>query len=470
MSERKEPRATVSTVEPGSPADQVGLEPGDVIESINGRVLTDILEYRFQMAADQVVLAIRKPDGRQVTLELPAGAAEGFGIDFEDPLFDGIYTCDNKCVFCFVHQSPKKMRKTMYIMDDDYRLSFWHGHFVTLTNLSPEDVQRILDQRMSPLNVSVHATEDELREMLMGTPKARGVIRDLRMLIDAGIELNTQLVLCPGLNDAEHLDRSIEDLASLYPGVRTISAVPVGLTRHREKLFPLDPYTREQARATIAQIKTWQERLRKDLGTRLVFVADEFYSIAGLEVPPAEAYEGYPQLENGIGLLRQLLDDFAAVEPLLPEALEEPRRVSAVTGVSAAPTVRRVLDRLNQIDGLQVDLTVVENDFYGRSVTVAGLLTGQDVTRALRGKELGKVIFLPEVMFRDGAAKRVTLDDWDLEDLARELGRPIERLPRNGRLAAEMLIGRALSDVLRVPAPQSALAAARRKRALHHAH
>ncbi|MGE5589995.1 MAG: DUF512 domain-containing protein [Bacillota bacterium] len=467
MSERKEPRATVSSVEPGSPAAQVGLEPGDVIESINGRVLTDILEYRFQMAADRVVLSIRKPDGRRVALELPAGAAEGFGIDFEDPLFDGIYTCDNKCVFCFVHQSPKKMRRTLYIMDDDYRLSFWHGHFVTLTNLSPEDVQRIVDQRMSPLNVSVHATEDDLREMLMGTPKARGVMRDLKMLIDAGIELNTQLVLCPSLNDGEHLDRSIQDLAGLYPGVLTVSAVPVGLTKHREKLFPLDPYTREQARATIAQIEAWQERLLKDLGTRLVFVADEFYSKAGLEVPPAEAYEGYPQLENGIGLLRQLLDDFAEVEPLLPPALEEPRRVSAVTGVSAASTVRWVVDRLNRIGGLQVDLTVVENDFYGHSVTVAGLLTGQDVLRALQGRDLGETVFLPEVMFRDGADKRVTLDEYDLDDLVRELGRPIERLPRNGRLAAEMLTGQVFSGVLRVPAPTGALAAARRRRARH---
>lgn len=464
MSQRKQPRAVIARVDPDSPAARLGLESGDVVEAINGRPLTDILEYRFQVAGDYLTMDVLKPDGQRRHLEIGLTFDEDFGLDFDDPLFDEVYTCDNKCVFCFVHQSPKKMRRSLYIMDDDFRLSFWHGHFVTLTNLAEGDLDRIIEQGMSPLNVSVHATEDDLREFLMGTPKARGVMPALRRLIDAGIELNTQLVLSPGINDGEHLDRSLADLASLHPGVVTISAVPVGLTRHRQKLYPLQPYDREGARRTLAQIEAWQDRLLADLGTRLVFAADEFYSVAGRPVPPAGAYEGYPQLENGIGLLRKFIDEAAAVDSLLPERLPQPRRLTAVTGVSASTTVSAIVDRLNRIDGLRVDLVVVENEYYGHTVTVAGLLTGQDVAAALKGRDLGETVFLPEVMFREGADQQGTLDDWDIQDLSQALGRPVERLSRLGDQAVAQLTGLHLNPRLRVPAPAGALAVARARR------
>ncbi|MHB9146481.1 MAG: DUF512 domain-containing protein [Symbiobacteriia bacterium] len=464
MSQRKEPRAVIARVESSSPADRLGIEPGDVLVAINGRPLTDVLEYRFQMAGDRAQLDVLKPDGRRLELEANLAFDEDFGLDFDDPLFDQVYTCDNNCVFCFVHQSPSKMRRSLYIMDDDYRLSFWNGYFVTLTNLREGDLDRIIQQGMTPLNVSVHATEDDLREFLMGTPKARGVLPVLRKLIDAGIQVNTQLVLSPGINDGEHLDRSIADLADLYPGVLTISAVPVGLTRHRERLHPLQPYTAASAARTLAQIQAWQERLLARLGTRLVFPADEFYTKAHEPVPPAAAYEGFPQLENGVGLLRKLLDEVDRTLPLLPARLPAPRRVTAVTGVSASATVAGIVAQLNRIHGLQVDLLVVENEYYGHSVTITGLLTGQDITAALQQRDLGESVFLPEVMLREGEGQRVTLDGWDLERIAGALGRPVERLSRNGAEALAQLCGVQLQERVRIPAPHSALAQARSRR------
>ena len=443
------PGAVIADVRPGSIADEAGLRPGDRIVAINGAPATDLIQLHFAAAQPHLAIWVQRGDGEELRVDIDKDEDEDLGLRFQDPLFDRIITCVNRCIFCFVHQSPKGMRRSLYIMDDDLRLSVLDGNFITLTNWTEEDWQRVLTQHLSPLYISVHATDDDLRAFLMGTDRARGIMAQLRRLAEAGIVMHTQLVLCPGINDGAHLDRSIADLATLFPQVRTISVVPVGLTRFRRHLYPLRPYRPDEARAILRQVRAWQRRWLAALGTRLVFPADEWYTLAGRWVPPAEAYEDFPQLANGIGLIRKLVDEAKqALRELPPSqgagaAGAAPRRVLWVTGVSARPVLEALARRImRRAAGLEVRVMAVVNRFYGPTVTVAGLLTGQDIRDALLARtdlaELDAVL-LPDVALK--ADEPVFLDDMTLDGLRQAVGRPLAAVPVDGRALVHATLG-----------------------------
>lgn len=427
----------ISRVRPGSIADEVGLQPEDIVCSVNGQPVRDVLEFQFLTADDEVELGITRASGEEWLLELEKDFDEDLGLEFEEALFDRLRVCRNNCVFCFVHQMPGGLRPSLNLKDDDYRLSFLHGNFITLTNLTEDDWRRILTQRLSPIYVSVHATDPELRRLLIGRPEKVPVMDQLRRLSDSGIGIHTQIVLCPGLNDGHQLDRTIGDLTEL-PRVLSVAVVPVGLTRFREGLYPLKPFDGSGAATVIDQIEAWQARQRKRRRQFLVYAADEFYVLAGREVPPARSYEGYPQLENGVGLIRVFLDEWGKVEKRLPEALTPERRVTLVTGVSATPTLRKIVDRLNRIAGLTVELVTVENRFFGPTVTVAGLLTGADILASLRGRNPGDEVLIPGVCLKEG--DDVTLDEMSPGQMSRELGVPVRGIDSSARLLVKSII------------------------------
>ncbi len=453
--EALKPGAVITAVEPGSIAEEAGLRPGDRIVSINGAPATDLIQLHYAAAHPHLSILVQRPDGDELLVEIDKDEEEDLGLRFEDPLFDRIITCVNRCIFCFVHQSPKGMRRSLYIMDDDLRLSVLDANFITLTNWTEEDWQRVLEQHLSPLYISVHATDDDVRAFLMGTERARGIMGQLRRLAEAGIVMHTQLVLCPGINDGPQLDRSIADLASLFPQVRTISVVPVGLTRFRRHLYPLRPYRSDEARAVLRQVRSWQRRLLAERGTRLVFAADEWYVLAGRWVPPAEAYEDFPQLGNGIGLLRKLIDEVRQAERELRETgrlaaagSDRRRRVLWVTGVSASGVLRALASRLARVaPGVDIEVEAVVNRFYGPTVTVAGLLTGGDLRDALVARgDLASfdAVFLPDVTLRAGQS--VFLDDMSVDDLCRAVDRQLEVLPVDGRALVQASLGLPLTS------------------------
>lgn len=416
-------RPTVVAVRPGSPAEAAGIRPGDRLKAIGGHPVRDILDYEFLVREADLLLTVERPGEGTFQVSVQKDPDEDLGVDFGGhAVFDGVYTCRNKCIFCFVHQQPRGMRPSLNIMDDDFRLSFLHGNFITLVGMPPEDWQRIIDQRLSPLYISVHATDDDLRAFIMGTEKARGIMGQLRALAEAGISFHTQMVLMPGINDGPHLDRSIADLVTLGPeALLSISVVPVGLTKYRDRLYPLRTYTGAEAAAVIDQVEAWQRRLMPDWGFPVVYCSDEWYVLAGREVPSAEFYGNYDQLENGVGMIRLFLEELKQVEPRLPDALPQPRRVTVVTGVLGGPYLRQAAARLSAIAGLQVDVLVVENEFYGPTVTCAGLLTGRDMAMALAEKgDLGDLVILPAVAMRDGDGR--TLDNLTAQDISQKLG------------------------------------------------
>ncbi|MCY0869832.1 MAG: DUF512 domain-containing protein, partial [Firmicutes bacterium] len=335
------------------------------------------------------------------------------------------------CVFCFVDQIPGNMRKTLNMRDDDYRLSFLHGNFVTLTNLKPGELERMAALHMSPINISVHATNPELRERMLVNRRAGDILEQIAYLARHGIEMNTQVVLCPGWNDGLELDRTIADLAAFYPQVRTLSVVPVGLTRHRAGLSALRPCTEQEAADTVLQVERWQVRLREEVGANFVHAADEFYVLSGRDVPPADRYDEFAQVENGVGMIRTFLDDWTSLEREIPTAVKSLRRVAVVTGASAHGTIARAVAQLGAVRNLQVDLHVIANDFYGAQVTVTGLITGQDIVAQLSPSLAAQTVIIPDVMLKD--EEDVFLDDWTVAQVSRDLGRPVAIVPPTAR-------------------------------------
>lgn len=361
---------------------------------------------------------------------------EPLGLDFEEELFDGIRTCDNCCVFCFVHQLPQGLRKSLYVRDDDYRLSFLHGNFVTLTAASEDDIQKIITQRLSPMYVSVHTTNEALRRELLCSPDAPEIMPQLQALSEGGITLHTQIVLCPGRNDGEEMERTIDDLASLCPAVQSIAVVPVGLTRYRKRK-ELPAVDSALASKMLTQVRRRQRRFLKTIGKRLVYGSDEIYLTAGARIPKAAGYEGFPQLENGVGLVRKFLDNAAQVMSRFPERINGRVSGTVITGASAAPILQQFVDKLNRrTAGLDLKVQVVHNDLFGHSVTVTGLLAGRDVAKQLKGRDLGDVAFLPSVCLRDG----LFLDDLSVESLEKEIDVPVRVVdPQPSALAAAIL-------------------------------
>ncbi|WP_138295893.1 MULTISPECIES: DUF512 domain-containing protein [unclassified Clostridium] len=420
---------TIIRVLPGSIAEEVGLERGDALVSINGQPIVDRIDYEYFIAEDALVLQILTKDGQQVEVEIEKDPEEHMGLVFENELMDHMHKCANHCLFCFVDQLPEAARDSLHFKDDDWRLSFLMGNYITLTNVTEREFERILARRPSPMFISVHATDPAVRCHMLGHRQGGKLMDRLHRMAQAGIYFHTQVVFCPGINDAAVLDRTIDELSALYPHCASLAVVPVGLTGHREGLTPLQPVGAMEAEALILQVAAWQEKLLSKLGTRFVFAADEFYTKADHPLPPGEAYEGYPQIENGVGLVRQFQVEFREALAAYPEGIRQICACSVVTGCSAAPYIAELCDIINS-KAAAVRVFPVVNRFFGPSVTVAGLVTGQDILHTLKGAQLGEKVLLPRCMLRSGES--VFLDDTPLADLQAALQVPVEVVDVDG--------------------------------------
>jgi putative radical SAM enzyme (TIGR03279 family) len=411
----------IDTVEPDSIAEELDWQVGDQIVSINGHALSDLIDYQFYSADEHLVVIVRRGD-ETAEFEIEKDIDDDLGVAFEDALFDGVRTCGAKCIFCFVDQLPKGLRKSLYLKDDDYRLSFLHSNFVTLANVSDDDLQRIATQRLSPVYVSVHTTNPALREKMLGR-EAPSILDQIDALSHGNIALHTQIVLCQGINDDDELDRTVEDLAARYPTVRSIAIVPAGVTAHRRHKTPIGSIDAQYSAAILDKVRQWQRRFCAEKGTRLVWAADEFYLNSGQRVPKASVYEGFPQIGNGVGLVRKFTDSAYRAKRLvavLQEKLRRPLGISVVTGQLAAPVLSRWADSV-KCDNLTIKVYPISNHLFGDTVTVTGLMAGKDVVDQLQGKDLGDLVAVPSVALRDGAF----LDDVTLADVEEALGTPV---------------------------------------------
>ena len=417
----------ITDVDKNSRLYALGVREGDVLISVNGNEIRDVLDYRFYITEKEVELVLLR-SGEEYTVSLRKGMYDDIGLGFETPLMDKKHTCTNQCIFCFVDQMPKGLRDTLYFKDDDSRLSFLHGNYITMTNMKREDIERIIKMRISPINVSVHTTNPELRVKMMKNRFAGEVLSYLPMLADAGIELCTQLVLCPGINDGEELMRSMHDLVKLCPSLISCAAVPVGITKFRDGLCPLRSYTPEEAREVIRTVNMFGDYCKKEYGSRIFTAADEFYLCAGLPIPDEDYYEGYPQLENGVGLIRSLTEDLRYyLEDEFEYDGECNERALAITGYAAYDTVCEVTEMLKaSVPGLSVDVLKVKNDFFGDTVTVAGLLTGVDmretIINAKKDKNYTRVV-IPHATLK--ADEDIFLCGMTLCELERAVGLPV---------------------------------------------
>ncbi|MBQ3785744.1 MAG: DUF512 domain-containing protein, partial [Lachnospiraceae bacterium] len=420
----KKNRHIIKKVEEESIAAQMDIEPGDELLAINDQSIEDIFDYRFLIRDEYIEVLIKKPDGEEWLLEIDKDEDEDLGLEFENSMMDNYRSCHNKCIFCFIDQMPKGMRETLYFKDDDSRLSFLQGNYVTLTNMSDDDVDRICRYRLEPINISFQTTNPELRCRMLGNRFAGEALKKVDRLYEAGIEMNGQIVLCKGINDGDELRRSIRDMSAYFPYLRSVSVVPVGLTRFREGLYPLEPFEKEDACEVIDIIEGFQETFFKENGAHFVHASDEWYLLAGRELPEAERYDGYLQYENGVGMLRLLTDEF---EIALSAAKRDDhidksktRTVSVATGALAYRTIASMAERIGEVfPNIKVHVYCIENKFFGPRITVSGLLTGQDMIDGLKDKELGEVVFLPENVLRCG--EEVFLDDVTMTEFSQTL-------------------------------------------------
>ena len=428
MEDRK--KHIITGVKDGSIASELALEPGDKLLTVNGEPIQDIFDYRFQINDEFVTLLVEKTDGDVWELEVEKEADEDLGLDFSSGLMDDYRSCCNHCVFCFIDQMPPGMRPTLYFKDDDSRLSFLQGNYVTLTNMSEDDISRVIRYRLEPINISVHTTNPVLRCQMLHNRFAGKALEKIHRLYEAGIQMNGQIVLCKGINDQDELERSLKDLEVFAPVMQSVSIVPVGLTKYREGLYPLKPFQTDDAKALIRQVETHQQRMLSDLGIHFVHASDEWYLLAGEEMPPAKSYDGYPQLENGVGMLRLLEEEFTqALKNCSGDRLS--RKATIATGRLAAPFLERFLKALNvKFPETQIRVIPIRNDFFGEAITVSGLVTGQDLAAQLYGKDLGERLLLPCNMLR--SQEDVFLDDMTVKELSHKLGLPITIVGSSG--------------------------------------
>ena len=430
----------IDAIAPGSLGDDLGLRPGDRIVSVNDRPVLDALDFQFQAQSEHTVFELERAGARQ-RFELRLDGDEYWGVTFADPTFDGVRVCENACPFCFIKQIPKGMRRSLYVMDDDYRYSMLYGSFVTLTNLSEADWQRIEEQRVSPMHVSVHATNPDLRVALVGNPKGARILEDLARLERAGIDFHAQLVLCPGVNDGDEMDRSVRDLAA-FDRCLSIAAVPVGLTKHgleRQskqmrlsrtcmRLLPgkqiaVRRYEPEEAERVIEQAERWQRSFRRVRGETFFHLGDEFYLMVGRDVPPAEIYDGYPQIEDGIGITRHFLENARTyLNRAKPGGLTGAEATLAC-GTLIAPTMRDAVERFNRHTGALLEVAEIENRFFGSEINISGLLTGSDLVAALGGRSDDSPLYISSRMISDRTNN--LLDDMTIAALSNELQRPV---------------------------------------------
>lgn len=430
----------ILSVQPASPAAKAGLKAGDLLLRIGKEPVIDFLDYQALTAEKKIEITIRR-DGQEKTFRIRKDEYADLGLSFEKPMMSGMRMCCNKCLFCFVDQLPDNVRPTMRVKDDDWRMSMMMGNYVTLTNVSDRELDRIIARHASPLYISVHAADPELRARILGQERGRKLLDQLKKISDGGIEFHTQAVLCPGINDGDALEDTIRRLTEI-PGALSLALVPVGLTGHRDGLHPLKPYTPEQARAVIEIANRWREKLLEEKGTRFVFPSDEFYLQAGVEVPSDEEYEDYGQIDDGVGLLRLLETEFSEAYDELPAEDKQSggeKQLLIGCGLSAAPFLTRLMDE-HPLTGVCVKVVGVENRFFGPTVTVSGLVTGRDLTGRLQG-EVGEKVFITECMLRSEGDR--FLDDMELHEAEQILGKPIIPVGRRGdELLAALLEAR----------------------------
>ncbi len=431
----------INYIEPNSIAEELGLEIGDELICVNGNEITDVLDYRFQTQDEEICLLIQKLNGEEWELEIEKDFGEDLGIGFEEGLMDEYKSCRNKCIFCFIDQMPPGMRDTLYFKDDDTRLSFLQGNYVTLTNLSEKDIERICYYKLSPINISVHTTNPELRCKMLNNRFAGNVTEILRRFSDAGIEMNAQIVLCKGYNDGKELDRTIADLEEFVPNILSCSVVPAGLTKYRDNLTKLTPFEPEDIRRVIHQIELWQQHMLFTHNTRFVYASDEWYLKAGIPLPQNEAYEDYYQLDNGVGMVRLLeteVTEYLEIFDELPSAQE--RNISVATGTLVSDELQKIIQLVcDRFPYLHVTVYPIINEFFGDEITVAGLLTGQDIYKQLSDKILGDELLLPEVMLRSG--EDVFLDDMHLSELENALQTRIRIVQSTGSSFVNAILG-----------------------------
>jgi putative radical SAM enzyme (TIGR03279 family) len=428
MSENAIRPALISRVIPDSIAAEVGFSSGDQLVKINGQRPRDLIDYQFLCAEEVLDLEVLDARGKSHQVEIEKDYDEDLGLEFETALFDGLIQCNNKCPFCFIDQQPPGKRESLYFKDDDYRLSFLYGSYLTLTNLTTKEWDRIAEMRLSPLYVSVHATEPEIRSQLLKNNRAGQILDQLRWFQSHRLEIHAQVVLCPGINDGEHLDQTLRDLASFHhgdmPTVASVAVVPVGLTRFRPNLTELTPVTPATAGVIIDRVEALQQEFQHQFGSTFAWLADEWYLIAGRELPPSEYYEDYPQLGNGVGSIRRFLDEFAEeIEAWEIAKIEPPHKCTWVVGNAVENAFQPLVNRLNQVPGLTVNLVALASQYWGQQMTVTGLLTGQDLLNELPGLDLGDRVLIPSVMLKHDELK--FLDDVTLDELAEKLQIPL---------------------------------------------
>lgn len=428
----------INKVSEGSIAEEMGVEPGDYLISINGNEIEDVFDYRFLVDDEYIEMVIRKADGEEWELEIEKDYDEEIGIDFENGLMDDYRRCHNKCIFCFIDQMPKGMRETLYFKDDDSRLSFLQGNYVTLTNMSDHDVERIIRYRLEPINISFQTTNPELRCKMLNNRFAGEALKKARKFYEAGIIMNGQIVLCKGINDKAELERSLRDLSEYMPYLQSLSVVPVGLSKHREGLYPLESFTKEDAKEVLRCIHKWQDKMYEKYENHFVHAGDEWYILAEEDFPDAGNYDGYLQYENGVGMVRFMLD---VVEEDLKarQGDDRQREISMVTGKLMYPFLKKMIQNINEkYPNVQVHLYGVRNDFFGEKITVAGLLTAQDVIAQIQGKPLGDRLLIPESMLRSG--EDVFLDDVTVAEMENTLQVKIDIVKSSGQDFVEKVL------------------------------
>jgi putative radical SAM enzyme (TIGR03279 family) len=424
--------ALITKVLPDSIAAEIGFEPGDRLVAINGNRPRDLIDYQFLCADEVLALEVLDAAGNTHQIEIEKDYDEDLGLEFDTALFDNLIQCNNRCPFCFIDQQPPGKRQSLYLKDDDYRLSFLYGSYLTLTNLSQREWQRIEQLRLSPLYVSVHATEPEVRIQLLKNPRAGQILQQLKWFQERRLQIHAQVVVCPGINDGMHLERTMLDLGQFHTGevptVASVAVVPVGLTRFRPTADELIPVSREKAAEVISQVGDLQFKFRQQLGSTFAWLADEWFLIAGQELPPESNYEDYPQIDNGVGSIRSFLKQFSLAAQQLPQRVSPPRQFTWVVGNAVEKAFQPILQRLNSVEGLKVNMAALCSHYWGQTITVTGLLTGQDLLQELQGKYLGNAILLPAMMLKNGDT--CFLDDMTLAELSSKIDTPV--LPVRG--------------------------------------
>lgn len=445
-------------VQPDSIAAEMEIEAGDILVSINGKEIEDVFDYHFYVNDTFLDVVIRKADGEEWELEIEKEFDEDLGIEFENGLMDDYKSCTNKCMFCFIDQMPPGMRETLYFKDDDSRLSFLQGNYITLTNMKDKDLERIIQYKLAPINISVHTTNPELRCKMLHNRFAGDALKKIDRLYEAGIQMNGQIVLCKGENDGEELERTLRDLSKYLPYMESLSVVPVGLTKYRDGLYPLEPFTKEDAIEVIKTIEKWQNICMEEHDMHFVQASDEWYLLAGMPLPEEERYDGYIQLENGVGMLRLLITEFqdaleeyrqdADMKAEAMEYLEEcggHHKVTIATGRLAAPFIKELAaEFMEEFPGYEVEVVDIRNDFFGERITVSGLITAQDMVAQLKGKDLGNAVAIPCNMLRMG--ERVFLDDWSVEEVENALQVPLVIVKSSGQALLEGMLGCELDE------------------------